>query len=447
MGVLEMYCHQCGSQNSENARFCSKCGTSLKSTGIPKSTKILLTIFIMSGLLLAGASVYFFPDMLTKKEEPIQQVAAPLIVPDQEVKEENLERDKTVIIKEALPKVFTILTRDGQGSGFLYKKGGYIITNAHVVAGYTDVIVRNSSGKDSEAKVIGISDKFDVALIKAENYAKVQPLPIEMKESVVGTEVIALGTPQGLENSASIGYLTGIGRNIEYGFTYKDAYQIDAQIDQGSSGGPLLDAKTGKVIGINSLLYQNNNSFGFSIPMYSVRDLADSWVQSPMSGIEIARLFDVYEDNEYYEYESEPSAYFDEYFDDDYDMQYEDYEDYYFDYESLKQFILYFRENYEMALYYEDFYWIEDMLLPGSEAYHELEHYISSIAGQDMSFDFIDNEVLNVEIYGQYAIVTTFEQFYFTSPIQEKAYERTKDYTVVINEDGYYQITNIFIYE
>ena len=79
--------------------------------------------------------------------------------------------------------------------------------------------------------------------------------------------MIALGSPQGFENSASIGYLTGVNRDIEFGFLYEHLYQIDAQIDQGSSGGPLIDAKTGKVIGINSLSFKENDVFGFSIPM------------------------------------------------------------------------------------------------------------------------------------------------------------------------------------
>ena len=96
---------------------------------------------------------------------------------------------------------------------------------------------------------------------------------------MIGTEVIALGSPQGLENSASIGYLTGINRTIDMDFSYENVYQVDAQIDQGSSGGPLLDAKTGKVIGINSLLYTKNNSFAFSIPMHSMIDLLDSWAR------------------------------------------------------------------------------------------------------------------------------------------------------------------------
>lgn len=441
-----MYCHQCGNQLNENARFCSKCGAAVKSNVLPKSTKILIAALIMSGLFLAGTTLYFLDGVFQNREKTAEQVD----VTEEEIDltklandKPELEKEKTVIIKESMPKVFTILTRDGQGSGFLYKKGGYIITNAHVVAGYTDVVVRNSTGKDSAANVIGISDEFDVALIKASRYEKAQPLAIEEQESVIGTEVIAIGTPQGLENSASIGYLTGIGRNIDYGFTYKNVYQIDAQIDQGSSGGPLLDAKTGKVIGINSLLYRNNASFGFSIPMYSVKNLVDSWVEFPMSEQEIASLFDVYKDNEHYDYDPESSGYYDEYFD-----YYEDnYDDYYFENDGLEEFILYFRDFYEMALFYEDFYWVEDMLYPSSEAYDELQKYIASIVGKEMYFDFINHEVLNIEIYDQYALVTVLEQFDYSSPVENKYYEQIKTYTVVIDEDGYYQITKIDIHE
>ena len=64
------------------------------------------------------------------------------------------QKDKTKVIQETMPKVFTILTEVGQGSGFLYEQGGYIVTNAHVVAGYTDVIVRNSAGKTRVQKLL-----------------------------------------------------------------------------------------------------------------------------------------------------------------------------------------------------------------------------------------------------------------------------------------------------
>ena len=101
------------------------------------------------------------------------------------------------------------------------------------------------------------------------NYQDTEPLGMETAESPIGLEVIAFGSPQGFENSASIGYITGNKRDMKLeNFIYKQIYQVDAQIDKGSSGGPLVDVNTGKVIGINSLLYTTDTStnFAFSIP-------------------------------------------------------------------------------------------------------------------------------------------------------------------------------------
>ena len=265
-------------KNEIGANFCSGCGEVLSAS--KNSSKKFLITGVLVCLVTLGGIGYGFKESFFAKDEAIPVIEelktlnkqAP--VAEIETKKVAIQqKDKTKVIQETMPKVFTILTEVAQGSGFLYEQGGYIVTNAHVVAGYTDVIVRNSAGKDSSAKVIGISDKSDVALLISAEYAKVNPLETELEESIVGTEVIALGSPQGFENSASIGYLTGVNRDIEFGFLYEHLYQIDAQIDQGSSGGPLIDAKTGKVIGINSLLFKENDVFGFSIPMNTVTSI------------------------------------------------------------------------------------------------------------------------------------------------------------------------------
>src|SRR5690606_26044522 len=177
------------------------------------------------------------------------------IVPpsEQPEKAEPKKKDKPAIIKDTQQKVYTILTEGGQGSGFLFHQSGLVATNAHVVAGFTDVIVRNINGQDQPGTVVGISDESDIALIKVDAFAGIDPLESEMNPTDVGTEVIALGSPSGFENTATIGYLTGIDRDFEQEFIYEDIYQIDAPIAPGSSGGPLVDASTGKVIGINSL--------------------------------------------------------------------------------------------------------------------------------------------------------------------------------------------------
>lgn len=366
------------------------------------------------------------------------------------------KKEKTQIIKESMPKVFTVITGNSQGSGFLYKDGGYIVTNAHVVAGFTDVILRNHAGQESPAVVIGISDRTDVALLHSQEYANAQPFEIEKEETAIGTEVIAIGSPQGLENSASIGYLTGTNRDYQLDFVYEGLYQIDAQISEGSSGGPLLDGKTGKVIGINSLLYTPNNSFGFSIPLYTVTPLIEGWIREPMSKTAVASLFDAYADynfsNEEEQYYEEYEEYWDYYSEDsseeDYNEEYWNEYSYSFDEESLTNFILAFRDYYELALYYKDFYWIADMLLPNSTAYLELEEYLYDISGEEYFFDFLSNTITNIEMYDNYALVSTNEQFnFYDATGAETFYDRYKIYTVIINGEGYYQITDIYINE
>ncbi|WP_144510443.1 trypsin-like peptidase domain-containing protein [Bacillus sp. FJAT-22090] len=440
-----MYCSKCGVKNEGKANFCAGCGESLKAN--KNGVKGILIAGIVFFLLVLAGVGYGFKELVFTQEEKAVEVEKvstknETATAPAKAKIKVKEKDKTQVIQETMPKVFTILTEEGLGSGFLYGQGGYIVTNAHVVAGYTDVIVRNSAGKESNAKVIGISDHSDVALLLSKDYAQVKPLPIETEDSIIGTEVIALGSPQGFENSASIGYLTGINRDMELGFIYEHLYQIDAQIDKGSSGGPLLDAKTGKVIGINSLIYTKNNLFGFSIPMNSMAGLVDSWISNPMSDHQVASLFGIYDEYTYSdESVSEDTTYEEDYSEDEWNY-------YSFDEESVASFIITFREYYEMALDAEDFYWIEDMLEPNSIAYDDLDVYIQDIAGQGMTFDFTNNTVTNVEIYDDYALVSTNEEFDFINAAGEYTYyNRDKVYTVVINESGYYQITDIEIYE
>lgn len=466
-----MFCRNCGSENRESAKFCIKCRTAIMKRQVdvhtvPKSSfrtnKVWMFLLIFVSILLIGVSYTLFqiwPSTNIRSvtdESPSGEIEK--VVKNSEGKQIELgsdEKEKTTIIKESMPKVFTIFTDESLGSGFLYKKGGFIITNAHVVAGYTNVIVRNSDGEDSPAKVIGISDRYDVALLRAKDYVKERPLEIELNESVVGSEVIAIGSPQGFENTATIGYLTGIGRDIDYDFIYENVYQIDAQIDQGSSGGPLIDAKTGKVIGVNSLLYTGNTSFGFSIPMYSLLKLVDQWVEKPMSEREVASLFDVYDEYVYVDQTlgDEIRSYFEEFWgdydyeNDDFDYDYEENGDsYYFVEDDVADFVLDFRDNYEQALYEDDFYWIEDMLYPGSTAYDELNEYMREISGEGMYFDFIENTVTDVSIGEDSAVVSTYEVFEFVSYEGESTlFERKKNYTIVIDAAGYYQISHIDI--
>ncbi|MBF0706061.1 trypsin-like peptidase domain-containing protein [Alkalihalobacillus hwajinpoensis] len=461
-----MFCPKCGTKNIENARFCSQCGHSYARD--QQRSRWWLTGFILTFLLISGVFIYVFvldkerTDETTGEEtiqSPVETIsestkleeepkeekeASPQTtpsVPKEKSKSEEkvpspqtpIEKDKKEIIREAQTKVYTILTEDQLGSGFLFQDNGTVVTNAHVVAGYIDVTLRDQDGREMNGKVIGISNQYDVALIEVQNLKGTSPLEMEMKESEVGTEVIALGSPQGLENTASIGYLTGLDRSFESEFQYENVYQIDAQVSPGSSGGPLLDGKTGKVIGINSALLTSDESIAFSIPIYTMTDLLTNWSQSPMDENEVASTFNYYNEASVYDEYAEEEE-------DTYDVPYDE--------ASLANFIINFRGNYETALRDEDFGYIEDQLLYDSQAYYEMANYLDEISGQGMVFKFTLNDVTNIDMQTDQAIVSTYEVFDFMNAAGEwSMYERTKDYYVVTDEYGDYKIKHIEIYQ
>ena len=195
---MTMFCQKCGGKNEATSLFCSSCGNSMKKTGkMWLWIGIVFIFFILAGVGYVIVQVLnekkpseAVASVVAEKPEEVEQVVQPVVKKMERV--ESLEKEKTAVIKESLPKVYTIFTQGGLGSGFLYKKGGLVVTNAHVVVGYTDVIVRNSSGKDTPGQVIGISDLYDVALIRVADYVNAEPLSVELEESAIGTEVIAL---------------------------------------------------------------------------------------------------------------------------------------------------------------------------------------------------------------------------------------------------------------
>lgn len=435
---MSMRCLKCSHQNEGNSKFCSNCGEPLQQV-IKKGVPVWFWAITLVCCLVLGGVGYGFYDYFNETKQKtvptftetasdatnVQQVSVETL--DQKREEVTQETDRVALIKEVQQKVFTILTSNSFGSGFLYKKGGYVITNAHVVQGEVDVKVRHSNGQESAATVIGISDKYDIALLYVKDYANAEPLALEPKESSVGLEVIALGTPQGYENSASIGYITGIGRDLEHdNFIYKKIYQVDAQVDRGSSGGPLVDAKTGRVVGINSLLQTSETAtnFAFSIPLYSMLEQFDAWAANPLSSAEILQIAGVYDT-----YMPATTATVDS------------------DLALAGQYVQAFRMYYEYALNEGDFYWIADMLQVGSTAYNELEEYVNDIAGQGHTFVFLDNIVQDVTYdNGQY-LVQMNEQFDFYSASGEHEYfDRYKTYTITLDDYGAFKISSIDIH-
>jgi serine protease Do len=152
------------------------------------------------------------------------------------------------------------------GSGFIIDKEGYIVTNNHVVADADQIKVKLSNNKEYNAKIVGRDSKTDLALIKIEDAPDLQALPLgDSKKIKVGTWVVAIGSPFGLEQTVTAGIVSAKERIIGAG-PYDDFIQTDASINPGNSGGPLLNLK-GQVIGINTAIVARGQGIGFAIPV------------------------------------------------------------------------------------------------------------------------------------------------------------------------------------
>ncbi len=156
----------------------------------------------------------------------------------------------------------------GEGSGFIVRPDGYILTNAHVVNGASEVTVRLTDRREYTAKVIGIDTKSDVAVIKitASNLPTVKLG--DSRNLKVGEWVLAIGAPFGFENSATAGIVSAKGRTLPDS-GYVPFIQTDVPINPGNSGGPLFNMR-GEVVGINSQIYSRSGGFmgvSFSIPI------------------------------------------------------------------------------------------------------------------------------------------------------------------------------------
>jgi serine protease Do len=159
----------------------------------------------------------------------------------------------------------------GQGSGFFISADGFAVTNNHVVDHATNVQVTTDEGKSYPAKVIGVDQRTDLALIKVEggNFPYVK---LSDRAPRIGDWVLAVGNPFGLGGTVTAGIVSARGRDIGSG-PYDDFIQIDAPVNKGNSGGPTFDVD-GNVIGVNTAIFSpSGGSVGiaFAIPAETVK--------------------------------------------------------------------------------------------------------------------------------------------------------------------------------
>ncbi|MCF6246986.1 MAG: DegQ family serine endoprotease [Desulfobacula sp.] len=159
------------------------------------------------------------------------------------------------------------------GSGFIISKDGYIVTNNHVIKDADKIKVILHDNKEYDAKVIGTDPMTDLALIKIEA-KKLKPLTFGSSSDIkVGSWVVAIGSPFGLEQTVTAGIVSAKGRIIGSG-PYDDFIQTDASINPGNSGGPLLNMD-GEVIGINTAIIRSGQGIGFAIPSDMAQGIID----------------------------------------------------------------------------------------------------------------------------------------------------------------------------
>ena len=155
----------------------------------------------------------------------------------------------------------------GLGSGFIVSPDGYIVTNAHVVDGATEVTVKLTDRREFTAKVMGSDKRTDIALIKIDA-TNLPALDINANPVIrKGEWVIAIGSPFGFESSVSAGVISGVHRALPNG-QMVPFIQTDVAVNPGNSGGPLLNA-AGQVVGVNSQIYSRSGGYmglSFAIP-------------------------------------------------------------------------------------------------------------------------------------------------------------------------------------
>lgn len=164
-----------------------------------------------------------------------------------------------------------------QGSGFVYDTSGHIVTSEHVVAGATSVSIRFPNGSKVKATVVGTDTSTDLAVLEVDAASGVLK-PLSLGDSTVlqvGDEVVAIGSPFGLEQTVTHGIVSALHRDITAPnqATITDAIQTDAPINSGNSGGPLLNL-AGEVIGVNAQIESasgGNNGVGFAVPSETIR--------------------------------------------------------------------------------------------------------------------------------------------------------------------------------
>ena len=173
----------------------------------------------------------------------------------------------------------------GLGSGVIVRRDGntlYVLTNNHVAGGATKISIKLNDEREFEGKLVGADERIDIALVSFESTDKSIPVaPLGNSDDVMPGDIcMAFGAPLGYRQSVTQGIVSAVGRDGSGIGSISDFIQTDTAINQGNSGGPLVNIY-GEVIGINTWIASRSggsNGLGFAIPINNVKKAIDSFI-------------------------------------------------------------------------------------------------------------------------------------------------------------------------
>lgn len=281
---------------------------------------VLLVVVIAFGAALAGtiAGGYAVYRGLQTKSASSTTVTQPTAVENAPaaskltVSSTEIETAITQAVSQVGPAVVTVVSvtsgqltpfgftsdSEASGSGVIVSADGQILTNNHVIEGATQVSVVFANGDQRTAKIVGTDQYADLAVLKVDGEMPAVAVLGNSDNLKPGESVIAIGSPLGdFKNTVTVGVISATGRSIDTssGYTLEGLIQTDAAINQGNSGGPLVNL-AGQVVGINTLIVRSSNSgtvaegLGFAIPSNTAQAVAsqiitNGYVSRPYMGI------------------------------------------------------------------------------------------------------------------------------------------------------------------
>lgn len=263
---------------------------------LPRVTGAIVAASLLAFTQPAGAADWGKPlggtyDGVDGKPRPVTPAPAELS-PDERANMAVFERaTKSVVfiantaIQRDIWSFDTMEVPRGSGSGFVWSKQGYIVTNFHVIYGADAIKVTLADRSEHQAKIVGADPDHDLAVLQIKvPETLVEPLAVGASHDLrVGQKVLAIGNPFGLDHTLTTGVVSALGRTIKSmtNRTIEGVIQTDAAINPGNSGGPLLDS-SGRLIGVNTQIVSPSGAYagiGFAVPVDTVNRIVPELIK------------------------------------------------------------------------------------------------------------------------------------------------------------------------